>query len=245
MGHIPSSAAASPELPRCDRLVLAAGMPRSGSTWLYNAVRLLSEEAGGDVVAGWIGDRDGARSGACDDLVVKLHAADPKFAGRANFIFSSRRDLRDVGASIRDMGWAKSDKGVLRQVAKVRRAHAFWEARADLDIDYRDILEKPRELLKRLAAILRIPVDEAALARIEAKLSRLAAEAARMTPQHDAVNLMHATHRFDGRAGSWRERLSPGLAAAIVEEHGDWLRRYGYLPAERGSAARSRRPRKT
>lgn len=213
---------------RCDRLILAAGMPRSGSTWLYNAARLLAGHAGGAVHAGWVEDVDPSAP-ACDDLVVKLHAFDPKLAARANFIFSSRRDLRDIGASIRDMGWAKSDKGVLRQVAKVRRAHAFWEARADLDVDYRDILKKPRALLKRLAAILRIPVEEAALARIETELSGLAADPARMTAQHDAVNLMHATHRVDGRAGSWRERLSPELACAIVEEHGDWLRRYGYL----------------
>lgn len=241
----PVGPVAGPTLPRCDRLIFAAGMPRSGSTWLFNAARLLSAETGGDVVAGWIGDLAALAPATCDDLVVKLHNADPKLAARANFIFTSRRDLRDVGASIRDMGWAKSDKGVMRQVAKVRRAHDFWAARADLDIDYRDILEKPRDLLKRLATILRIPIDGAALTRIEKELSGLAAEPSRMTTQHDALNLMHATHRFDGRAGSWRERLSPELAAAIVEEHGDWLRRYGFMPARRGGAARSRRPRKT
>lgn len=208
-------------------------MPRSGSTWLYNAVRLLSEAAGGTVAAAWVEDLGPQGAGGCDDLVVKIHNADPKLAARANFIFSSRRDLRDVGASIRDMGWAKSDRGVLRQVAKARRAHAFWAARADLDVDYRDILKTPRALIQRIAAILRIAADEAALARIEAALAGLSADPSRMTSQHDALTLMHATHRFDGRAGSWRDRLSEELAAAIAAEHGDWLRRYGYLRAGR------------
>lgn len=231
---------------RCDRLILTAGSPRSGSTWLYNAVRLICEQAGGRTLGGWIGDLDVVgRSGACDDLVIKIHNADPKLARRANFVFSSHRDLRDIGASIREMGWAKSDNGVMRQVAKVRRAHAFWSAEADLDVAYDAILKRPQKILRRLADILRVPVDDEALERINVELKGLSAESGRMTAQHDAVNLMHDGHRKDGRAGSWRERMTEELAARIVAEHGDWLRTYGYLdePAGKPKPARKTKER--
>lgn len=215
-------------------------MPRSASTWLYNAVRLLSEQAGGEVSAGWIEDLCAKAPPACEDLIVKIHTADPKLAAQANFIFTSRRDLRDVGASIRDMGWAKSDKGILRQVAKARRAHGFWSARADLDLDYRDMLTKPFELIGRIAAVLRIPVDAAAVGEIDSVLNGLAADPSRMTEQHDALTLMHATHRFDGRAGSWRDRLSREAARRIEEEHRDWLSAFGYLTPKPKAVSKKR-----
>ena len=229
-----------PKLPRCDRLILAAGMPRSGSTWLFNAVRLIVEADGGAAFACWVGDLGSSAPGVCDDLIIKIHNADPKLARRANFVFSSHRDLRDIGASIREMGWAKSDNGVMRQVAKVRRAHAFWSAEADLDVAYAAILRRPLKILRRLADILRIPADDAALKRINAELKGLSADSRRMTAQHDAVTLMHQGHRKDGRAGSWRERMSEELAGRIVAEHGDWLGAHGYLdePAETPKPAR-------
>jgi hypothetical protein len=42
------------------------------------------------------------------------------------------------------------------------------------------------------------------------------------------------TRRFfrHGRAGGWREELTPRQVEAVVREHGEVMRRFGYLPDE-------------
>ena len=59
------------------RLILSAGMPRSGSTWLYNAVRLLINSSFGlknNFSCGWIGDWNDIPKK--DVMLIKIHDFD-------------------------------------------------------------------------------------------------------------------------------------------------------------------------
>ena len=56
------------------KLILIAGMKRSGSTWMYNAVRLMLKDAGKDVYGCWIDDYD--ESNTAEFHVVKTHKWD-------------------------------------------------------------------------------------------------------------------------------------------------------------------------
>src|SRR5262245_6184431 len=78
---------------------LCTGMYRSGTTWLYNAVRVILREAGArDIGAGWFDEKDELLE---DEIVViKIHRFHAELAEMANIVLKSHRDLRYISASI-------------------------------------------------------------------------------------------------------------------------------------------------
>lgn len=116
-------------------MVVAAGGTRSGSTVLYNALRILLRVRDPNSVAGWhadltsIADRysaggPGARTATGDALrvlretstvLVKVHvlaewfslAGEVSLKDAADAVFASHRDVREVVASLRRLGWAR------------------------------------------------------------------------------------------------------------------------------------------
>ncbi len=67
------------------QLILSAGMPRSGSTWLYNAMRImLKSDIGIDLGAGWIQDIEKFKDH--DTILLKLHSYIPHLASKATFV---------------------------------------------------------------------------------------------------------------------------------------------------------------
>src|SRR5262245_15346631 len=78
---------------RRSALVLSAGMPRSGSTWLFNAARLLLRQtvAPDELGSGWVGDW--ARLPKRPWLLLKVHEYDAFLARRARAILYSYRDV--------------------------------------------------------------------------------------------------------------------------------------------------------
>jgi hypothetical protein len=218
-----------PKLPKHRRLILAAGIPRSGSTWLFNAIRGLLSNAGRTVEGAWVGDLDALSLPECDDLVVKLHDPDAHFAQLSPLAFTCHRDLRDVAASLRGMKWAETDDQLLNSIRQVRRQHEFWAARSVYDVAYEEIVSSPGPVASRIAHLLEVTLTAEKIDELVAELSGLAADPARMSERHDMTNLMHADHRIDGRPGSWQERLSPALGEAIAASHRDWLAKFGYI----------------
>src|SRR3954454_11133001 len=85
------------------KVILCAGPSRSGSTWQYNIIRLLTKAAYGESYGAWVLDYDPANPAPAH--VVKIH--DPQHLGKLvpNAIVTGHRDLRDVLASARRMKW--------------------------------------------------------------------------------------------------------------------------------------------
>src|SRR5262245_49638153 len=81
-------------------IYVCAGMYRSGSTWLYNAVRLILAKAEvPGLAAGWIAEKDTLLKHK--NPVVKTHAFDADLAAcETAVVLTSHRDLRDVLASL-------------------------------------------------------------------------------------------------------------------------------------------------
>nr|CCF78645.1 hypothetical protein RGS1_70351 [Rubrivivax gelatinosus S1] len=209
--------------PMTERLYLAAGMPRSGSTWLYNALRLALASRHPDLVAGWIGDA--GRLPASSTRLLKLHEFDPELARRASFTVWSYRDPRDALASLeRKFGKPPT----LRQVDDMLRWDEHWTRQADYVMRYEDFVADKRGQLARL--LERLGLGEAGLAaRIEHELEHASydSQGPRNAHYHE-VTLMHRGHVTDGRVGSWRGQLDRDLERAIVERHRPWLLARGY-----------------
>lgn len=110
---------------------------------------------------------------------------------------------------------------------------ASWTAkphRAKHVMRYEDMLARPRETFRALAAFLLLSPDDAALdAAIEkssfARLQEQEARAGFAEKSPAAASFFRA-----GKAGAWREALGPGQVAAIVAAHRDQMARFGYLP---------------
>jgi len=119
-------------------VLLSAGMPRSGSTWMFNALRLLLKGCPGvftQVGSGWF--QDLARLRDNPFILLKLHFHMSPLADCARAIFYSYRDIRDAMASQQrrfggpaEMAWA--DEYV--------RSHEMWMRCADYTMKYEHML---------------------------------------------------------------------------------------------------------
>jgi|GEM_PF-2676346 hypothetical protein len=214
---------------------LSAGMSRSGSTWLYNALRLILAEKHPRLYARWVENSSGAEAvaAAADAVLIKTHDPTRFWSARATMCFTCHRDLRDIAVSLRDMGWADDRREMLDWVDRIRRNHDFWAPRAVRDFAYDEILGRPVELLAEMAKLCSVELSTEQCAAISAALSRLDGDR-NSTAIHDPTTLMHPRHRFDGRANRFLDGLGAEAAAEIALRHGDWLTRMGYDPALAG-----------
>lgn len=93
---------------------------------------------------------------------------------------------------------------------------------------YEDMLARPQELFQSACEFAGLPSEPARVARAleHARFDKVRA-------QEQAKGFLEAQERRTffrkGKAGGWREVLSPEQVAAIVSHHGDVMRRFGYL----------------
>jgi hypothetical protein len=217
-------------------LVLSAGMPRSGSTWLYNALRLLllrRHGGPGELACAWVGDLHKMPPAEC--RLVKLHEFDATLAAQAGFVVWSYRDLRDALASqFRKFGTPPT----LGLADYLIAQDARWQARADHVMRYEDMLADPAAEVLRLAQSLgMVDVGPHEAATLADALSTLSYDSD--GPRNGAYNeltLLHRGHVTDGRAGSWPNGLPAALEREIVVRHGAWFAARGYATAAPGAA---------
>eukprot|EP00927_Polykrikos_kofoidii_P028640 TRINITY_DN24958_c0_g1_i1.p1 TRINITY_DN24958_c0_g1~~TRINITY_DN24958_c0_g1_i1.p1 ORF type:complete len:446 (+),score=34.97 TRINITY_DN24958_c0_g1_i1:227-1564(+) len=131
--------------PRQGLLTIIAGIQRSGSTWLFNAVRLLYRQARVACDSYWLRILTEGKlerrlqTGA--HVVVKTHDHwnwyDELIAKRASAVLLAHRDLRGIQASMHRLGWI-SPRGDVPPVFIAN--HMSWHDLATLDIAYEDMV---------------------------------------------------------------------------------------------------------
>ncbi len=207
--------------------MLCAGIPRSGSTWLYNAARLLLAQQFGEanVHGTWIEQYDASNPAAWH--VVKVHEPDESLAWRAKTVLTSRRDLRDIAASAWKRGWISDESSALSFVDSVVRQHQFWQPRCAFEMIYERMRNDPAGELHRVATALSMNVDPAATADIVKTIDALGHNDA-SERDFDPANLLHKKHIMDGRVGYHAETLPPDVLARIETRAAEWLAASGY-----------------
>ncbi len=161
------------------------------------------------------------------------------------------RDPRDVVISAADHYGLTLDQGVQMMADKTSRGRGMpgntvhelmgswsdhvrswtaWKHTPLLVLRYEDMLADSLGQLGAVARKLGITQDEARIKRaVEfSSFKKLQAQEADTGFSEKSVN----SQRFfrSGRAGGWREVLTPAQAAAIETVHGEQMRRFGYLP---------------
>lgn len=226
------------------KVILCAGLNRSGSTWQLNAAHALLQEVhpGLSVRISWIGDYDPADP--ADVHLVKVHRHRDA-AGLGDVILSTYRDLRAVAGSLVRMKWATVDWPLLRSFldAYVEDADA-WEASANLVIPYEKLLDRPAEILSSIAEAMGIDPTPEQIAAVLARLERLAP--ASDTPAgnldvFDRETLLHNGH-IGGRAdAAAMAQLPEALLGQIETRYHDWLVAHRYVLSADRIAACARR----
>lgn len=206
------------------KLIVTAGMPRSGSTWLYNAVRLLLEYTGKlDIGAGWISDFNSFKNH--DVVILKIHYFKPVIANNATMILYSYRDIRDALASFkRKFGNEPS----IEQARKFIHNDNIWREKASFIMKYEDMIAAQEKTLEKITGFLGI--TNANLIQIIQDINNMTYEKGeKRNDLYNMENLLHKNHITDGRHGSWDGYVPKELIREIENEFNEWLQSNGYL----------------
>lgn len=214
------------------KLYLIAGMHRSGSTWLYNAVRLLLRESDsitGSVSGGWVGDWPKLRQS--DHMVIKVHGYQAAWIQKADFTFYSYRDIRDAAASFRRKFGLPDPLLFARQ--SVRNDHSLRRV-SHYAMRYERMVEDKAGVLADLAATLDIPLpSRATLQRIIEEIDEMSYESpGPKNGNYHLENLLHKGHITHGGQQSWEKDIPANLIEEMEVTYKDWFRENGYKVRE-------------
>lgn len=204
------------------RRIVCAGCPRSGSTWLYNVVRLLLAKSGASVYGAWVEDYDSARQ---EDIhVVKVHFPH-QVTFDVDYCLTSRRDLRGVANSLVRIGWLKPDEAAIsNRLRDYISNHAHWTEAADYELAYEQISTEPKAIIQALAKNFGVEILEDHVADVLADILQMAPP--KQGEPYDQVTLLHPRHI--GEQKEWGQITDEGLRK-IQEEFLDWQRKHDYL----------------
>lgn len=213
------------------RTIVIAGMRHSGSTALFNILRLALKQKDLPFTSFY---SEGKNSELLNDpnqglLLVKTHELRDDVLTRADTIITTRRDLRDSIASAKRRGFALLQKlGGEVEYAKYNRSlHDQWLPYSDHEFVYESFLADPVAEAERVLALLDLTgVD----------VNTLCAEVSSLpTDQYDTT-LLSPTHITDPQnVRSFRDTLDNVKAMKITSDHAAWLQRYGYDTAWDGA----------
>jgi tetratricopeptide (TPR) repeat protein len=176
--------------------VVIAGVPRSGSTWVYNVTRLLLEISARKIYACWQADYAPLQHEDADVHVVKVHSPDDlKFP--YDLVLTTKRDTVDRVASLIRMGWVQKEADNVRKTIQHQEAlYQFWKSRADIEVSFEAITKQPERAVQQIAHALKLPCTPK---KAEDVLNRLSAlKMPEEGAPHDPVTQLHPGHRSDG-----------------------------------------------
>lgn len=199
------------------RVIYADSMPRSGSTAIFNALRLLLlTDPDCDLQSGWV--RDARNMPPANTYLIKTHGMNLIDSWRASKTVYSYRDPRVALVSLsRKFGSTPS----MRLVRMWMADFAFAEKHADLLLRYDMAMRDLRGTVCTLADLVGVEADCQQIAD-------------RLSPSPgggdgpDKLTLLHGEHATGTTEDEWRTALPSDLNAQIVDEFGPWLERYGY-----------------
>jgi len=201
------------------QVVLTNGMPRSGSTWLYNALRhILSQfTEPEDFLCGWHDDIKERRK----VNLIKAHGIDHRLLSEATYIFYSYRDIRDVLASRKRMWGMEPTMDVARGLATESQ---FFDKAAHYIMRHEDFLLNPRKIVEDIAAQLGVTVD---IDKVMAELSADKKPASDGKP-YNKEELYHEGHVTNGKHMAFKGVVCDKLIKRIEDSFGDWFTERGY-----------------
>lgn len=141
-------------------VLLVAGMRHSGSTALFNILRLSLEQIGVMLVSGYSERLDllSIEESEFEQLLVKTHEPRDDILGIADIIITTKRDLREtVASATRRKFNILTQLGSAVEYAKYNRLlHEYWSRKSDYEFSYEAFIQQPEEAISKVLEFLKI-----------------------------------------------------------------------------------------
>jgi hypothetical protein len=206
---------------RVMRLILSAGMPRSGSTWLYNAARLLIKGSFGsknNFSCGWIGDWNDIPKK--EFTLIKIHDFDEQIVTKASTILYSYRDIRDAMAS----SFRKfKNPPTIEKANNLINMHSKWVEVTDFIMRYEDMLHNKMKIIDDLKKLFHIDFELPSIDIIKnIDMLNYDCDGKKNVVYHE-VNLFHKDHITCGEWGSWGKQIDQDIIKEIENRYRQWF----------------------
>ena len=203
---------------RAKPLVVSAGMPRSGSTLLFNIIReILKVEFGSKLASAWEADVQDLESG--EAFLIKTHRVSRLLRFRAQHIFYSYRDVRVAAVSAMrrfeipiSLEWMRAEVEEYRKAKEVSR----------LIFQYEVLRNDPLLIVNQISRSLDIQVDA------EEIVSSALCLHPPTSSGYSKISLLHNDHMTHTEDEEWREVFPAVLVEQVNNELSWWFRECGY-----------------
>lgn len=209
--------------------ILIAGIPRSGSTRLFNIVRLglLQHFPKNFINSHWITTfKDNP---ACHNI-LKVHEFEDRWVKYADFIFTTKRDIRFLAASAWDhkpLGTYQIPNQLVQSMTAVLGMYESWKPYSDYEIVYEKFSQYSEEIVSNLFSVIGLPVD------VKKLLSDLdAIKNSKEMFNEDGESLMHTNHISEKTSLNYRDRLPEDFYTAVETTFMPWLEEHEYIQSE-------------
>lgn len=201
-------------------LIVSAGMPRSGSTLLYNILReILSERWPECLSSGWESDIFQLPEGKA--YLVKTHHIDGYYRFRAKHAFYTFRDIRVAAiSSMRKFNKLPTIKEFRKQIGE----YAIAKKLCDNIIKYEDLLSQPRDIIQQISQTLGVAVSAD---QIVEKTFNLQPDE-NISEAYSEKTLLHKGHFTNTKNDEWRSLLPETLKKEVNTEFSWWFKECGY-----------------
>jgi len=204
-------------------LILSAGMPRSGSTLLFNVLReILSAKWGDQLSTGW--DADILKLSRGKAYLVKVHNIDRFYRNRSQFMFYTFRDIRVTAVS--EMKMFNNEPSIENFQARINQ-YLVAKKYCDLIFKYEDVLQIPENFVQSISNTLGIKVDVDAITQKTFKLK----PQENIDGEYAKDTLLHKKHFTNTKDDEWRSLFSEDLKKEVNSRFSWWFQECGYPEA--------------
>jgi hypothetical protein len=201
------------------KVILSAGMHRSGSTWLFNVLRTIFLSRRKKVYSCFANKYDGGKKENIH--IIKIHTFSQKFYDLSDYVFITKRDIRDIAASaIRRNLIENNLQSVLNYIhIVIEKEHTYWAGKYNLEIVYERISRHKLKYLKLISQILQENIN----------VKKVCKDVDKIKPKKkfDSVTQLHPDHITNGH---YKKTLSKKVIDSINQKYEWWLKENGYGP---------------
>jgi hypothetical protein len=196
--------------------IICAGVHRSGSTWLFNAVRLILLENNQNVYSCWEEDYD--LTNPADYHVIKTHNMKRNLLRDQSCVFTTMRDIRDIAASaIRRKMIDLEEEEIIQFLRRVIYKEYFpWKKHTILEIRYEQLFGRKIDYIEKIANILS---QECNAEKVHKKIESLKLD-------NNPITQLHTNHITNGGIHTYEITLQPKYIKCIENEFGEFIEQY-------------------
>jgi len=172
--------------------ILVAGIYRSGSTWLFNAVKLIAEASTEQEFTTAFYQSEQYNYRDEEFVIVKTHKYYPNIIRDFDFIFTSNRDPLDIFYSMQNVH-KKGISSEYRNASNFLGLNEFtgwleeWNNHTDYCMEFEQMMEDKKQVLTDIADVMGVDVD---INKIHKKLLKMKAP----KQGHDTDTFMSEAH---------------------------------------------------